>query len=131
MVAKSAVQVLTKMAATVLAANPGAGTPGTYTPNSCYGACAHWLRRNNNMGAFILLFGDSHKVTHCALYSDGGKALVDTFHGAPVEKAGKVFYVAEPDDLEDEAYPLLYAIKVGRFYDQYVQPGKARLRLIR
>lgn len=129
---KAAEKVLVKMAATILAERPGAGSPGTFTPNSCYGACAHYLRKHNAMAAFILLFGDSIKVTHCALYDDHGKAVVDTFTGAPVEHAGKVYYVTESDDLDDEAYPLLYAIKVGRFYEQYVHSNaRQRLRVVK
>ena len=114
--------ILRKMADTINASDPGYATKGTFTPNSCYGKVAHYLRKNQPKDGFILLFGDEHNVSHACIYDNHGRRLVDSFPGHPVESDGKVFYDDGEHPITD--YPAIRIIRVSQFFEKFVKTLK-------
>ena len=113
---ESAQTVLTKMATTI---DPRVSTLNGYTNRSCFGKVAHYLKTHRDPNWYILLFGirSANEVTHCCLYNDTGKRIVDTFDGAPTNVGGDSVYV----DRDGYNHELLTSLTVAQFEQQFLK----------
>lgn len=54
---------------------------GIYTPNSCYGAVAHYLKTNKPDGLTVMAFGLGQWLSHVLLVDEHGNYKVNTEPG--------------------------------------------------
>jgi len=102
-----------------------------FTPRSCYGAVAHYLKLHlNKVSGNILLFtgpgSQPDEVSHCCLYDFNGKSIVDTYEsqygGHPVIHGNQGYYDVGPKgppvEFVDD-YKLIKKLTANEFFVNY------------
>lgn len=84
---------------------------GIYTPSSCYGAVAHYIKRHPAVKATIMIFGSGQWVSHALLVNDEGEYLVNTVPGRARKLADKIVFHQKDGQIHD----LLYSGRVSDF----------------
>lgn len=65
---------------------------GVYTPKSCYGAVAHYLKSNSPDGLTVMVFGLGQWVSHVILVDDHGRYVVNTVPGTVRRIADRIVF---------------------------------------
>ena len=86
---------------------------GIYTPNSCYGAVAHYLKAHSPQGLTVMVFGVGQWVSHALLVDEHGHYPVNTVPGKVRRLADKIVFHQRDGQIHD----LLYSRSAKDFID--------------
>lgn len=86
---------------------------GIYTPNSCYGAVAHYLKAHSPKGLTVMVFGVGQWVSHALLVDEHGHYPVNTVPGKVRRLADKIVFHQRDGQIHD----LLYSRSAKDFID--------------
>ena len=87
---------------------------GIYTPSSCYGAVAHYIKQHPSVKATVMIFGTGQWVSHALLANDDGEYLVNTVPGRARKLAAKIVFLQKDGQIHD----LLYSARVADFLNR-------------
>lgn len=77
---------------------------GIYTPDSCYGAVAHYLKSNRPDGLTVMIFGTGQWVSHALLVDEHGDYPVNTVPGKVRKMADKIVFHQRDGQLHNLLY---------------------------